>query len=128
MDMIQIVAAGMIGAVLSVTLRRQSPEFSLLVGVTTGIFIFWMISSELVQVLSLLKEMAEIAGVNLDYLGIVMKVIGIAYLAEFGVQICVDAGEKSIASKIELAGKVLIMVVSAPILLTLMDLVVHMVG
>lgn len=128
MEMIQVVAVGMIGAVLSLILKKQSPEFSLLVGIATGILIFLMIASELGQVLSMLKELAETAGINLAYLGIVMKVIGIAYIAEFGIQLCQDAGEKSIAAKIELAGKVVIMMVSAPVLLALMDLVIHMVA
>lgn len=128
MEIIQVVAAGMIGAVLSILLKKHSPEFSLLIGIVTGVLIFMMIADSLKDVLALLKEMADTAGINMAYLSIVMKVIGIAYIAEFGIQLCADAGEKSIASKIELAGKVLIMVISAPVLLALMNMVLHMVA
>ena len=52
-----------------------------------------------------------------------LKITGIAYLSQFGMQICADAGEGAIAAKIELAGKILIMTVSAPILLAVLDVV-----
>ncbi len=48
-----------------------------------------------------------------------LKVTGIAYLAQFGMQLCIDAGQSSIASKIELAGKIMIMIISAPVLISL---------
>ena len=51
-----------------------------------------------------------------------------AYIAEFGVQLCKDAGENSIAAKVELSGKILIMVVSAPVLLAVLDMAVNLIG
>lgn len=128
MEIAQIVGIGLIGTILSVTLKKQTPEFSLLVSITTGIIIFILVCSRLGQVISILKQMADEAGVNTVYLGIVLKIIGISYIAQFGVQLCTDAGESSIASKIELAGKVLIMVVSIPIMLALLEMVTGLVA
>ena len=96
---------GIIGTILSITLKKQSPEFSLIVGIITGILIFIFISGQLSDVLAVIKGMADTAGINSAYLGIVIKIIGIAYIAEFGIQICQDAGAGSIASKIEMGGK-----------------------
>lgn len=127
MEIAQIVGIGLVGTILSVTLKKQSPEFSLMVSIVTGIIIFIFICSRLGQVILILKQMADEAGVNTAYLGIVLKIIGISYIAQFGVQLCTDAGESSIASKIELAGKVLIMVVSIPIMLALLEMVTGLV-
>jgi len=55
----------------------------------------------------------------------ILKIIGIAYIAEFGAEVCKDAGEGAIASKIELAGKVIIIVLAAPIITSLLDLIVE---
>lgn len=126
MDILQIVIIGMTGTILSVMLKKHSPEFSLITGVATGVLIFILLLSYLSGILDILKDMAEAAGIRSAYLETVLKVIGIAYIAEFGVQVCSDAGEGSIASKIELAGKVLIMVVSAPILFTLLDTIMNL--
>ena len=127
MEIAQIVGIGLIGTILSVILKKQSSEFSLMVSIVTGIIIFILICSRLGQVILILKKMADEAGVNTAYLGIVLKIIGISYIAQFGVQLCTDAGESSIASKIELAGKVLIMVVSIPIMLALLEMVTGLV-
>ena len=89
--------------------------------------IFLWICAPLQELLQLLEQMAEQAGVTEGYFGIVLKVIGIAYLSQFGSQLCMDAGESAVAAKIELAGKVMMMMVSAPVLLELLDVVLHLV-
>jgi len=123
MEMGQMVAIGLMGTVLSVLLKKQNPEIALLTSVTTGILIFFMICQPLGNLISLLRETAEKAGIQKGHFIIVLKVLGIAYLAQFGVQLCSDAGETAIGVKLELAGKVLIMAVSAPILLSLLEVV-----
>ena len=123
MNMAQIVATGLIGTVLCVLLKKQSPEISLLIAVATGVFIFISLCVKLGILLTLLEETAQKAGVSEGYFAIVLKVTGIAYLAQFGMQLCIDAGETSIAGKIELAGKIMMMIVSAPVLLSLLDVV-----
>lgn len=123
MEIGQIVAVGLIGTVLAVMLKKQNPEISLLTAVATGLILFLFICTRIGQLLALLKETADKAGISSGYLAIVLKVTGIAYLSQFGMQLCSDAGERAIASKIELAGKILIMTVSAPILLAVLDVV-----
>jgi len=72
---------------------------------------------------SSVEEIAQRANLDSIYLTTVLKVIGIAYIAEFGSQICKDSGEGAIASKIELGGKVLMMVLALPILTALLEAV-----
>ena len=69
----------------------------------------------------MITETAVGAGINLVYLQTLLRVIGIAYLAEFGAQVCRDAGEGSIASRIELAAKVIILVMAVPIVVEIME-------
>jgi len=75
------------------------------------------------QAVGLLKDIAGLMDTNIQYIGLILKIIAIAYIAEFGAQICTDAGESAIASKIELAGKVLILITSMPVLYGLVDLI-----
>ena len=121
MSILQITMIGLAGTVLSVAFKKQSTEFSLLTGLATGILIFIFLLDAFGDVLSLLKQMAETAGLSSTYLSSVLKVIGISYIAEFGAQVCADAGQTSVAAKIELAGKAMILAVAAPILLTLVE-------
>jgi stage III sporulation protein AD len=83
----------------------------LLIGEIRGIVIF-------------IQRIAVRANVDFMYLSTILKVIGIAYIAEFGSQICKDAGENAIASKIELGGKLIILVLTIPILTALMEVII----
>ena len=127
MDITKVIALGLIGTIFSVLLKKENPQIAMLTAAATGILIFLMLCSPLGELISLLKQMAERAGVGEGYFGIVLKVIGIAYLTQFGAQLCADAGESAIAAKIELAGKVLMMAAAAPVLTGLLETVIELV-
>ena len=127
MEITKVIALGLVGTIFSVLLKKENPQIAMLAAAATGILIFLMLCSPLGELISLLKQTAEQAGVGEGYFGIVLKVIGIAYLAQFGAQLCADAGESAIAAKIELAGKVLMMTVAAPVLTGLLKTVIGLV-
>lgn len=62
--------------------------------------------------------------VNGQFLGILLKITGIAFLTEFAVSVCKDSGETAIASKVDLGGKVIIIAISIPIISSLLETVV----
>ena len=127
MEISKIIALGLIGTIFSVLLKKENPQIAIMVAVVTGVLIFLMLCVPLGNLLALLRETAEQAGVGEGYFSVVLKVIGIAYLTQFGAQLCADAGEGAIASKIELAGKVLMMTVAAPVLTGLLEMVMGLV-
>ena len=127
MDITKVIALGLIGTIFSVLLKKENPQIALLTAAVTGILIFLMLCSPLGELISLLKQTAEQAGVGEGYFSIVLKVIGIAYLTQFGAQLCADAGESAVAAKIELAGKVLMMAAAAPVLTGLLETVIGLV-
>ncbi len=127
MDIIQIVSIGIMGAILSVMLKKYNAEMSLITALATGTVILIVVIGEIAPIIDVIKRMANISGIGNQYIEIVLKVIAISYISEFGVQICNDAGASSVASKIELAGKVLVMAISAPILLEFMETIMSIV-
>ncbi|RAR45291.1 stage III sporulation protein AD [Paenibacillus sp. MDMC362] len=116
MEIIQVVGLGIIATVLILVVKEQKPLFAFLLAVATSLLIFLFLIGKIGSVLSMLEDLAENSGVQIIYLKTVLKIIGIAYIAEMGAQIVRDAGQESIASKIELAGKVLILVLAVPII------------
>ncbi len=126
MEITAIVTIGLLGTILLVLLRTQRPEIALQMSIVIGAIIFLSLIGRLVQVIDLLMNLAARSSVNRTYLGILLKVIGVAYISEFGSQICKDAGEGSIASKIEFAGKVIIMIMAMPILVAILDMVMKL--
>lgn len=123
MDIFRIVGLGIISTVLTVILKSLKSEFAIYITIVTSIAIFFLILGPLSYAIDVLKDLSLKADLEITYFSIILKIIGTAYLVEFGSQICRDAGENSIAMKLELAGKVSIMVIAIPILLGLMDLI-----
>lgn len=124
-EIIKIAVIGVIGAILSVTLKNYKKEFSMLIGIGTGIAIVWVLFDNILKIKNLLGEMVAEAGINGEYVGIMVKVIIIAYISEFAVQLCNDAGEKAIGAKVELAGRLIILGVSLPIMESLFNLILN---
>jgi stage III sporulation protein AD len=126
MDILQIVGLGLVATFLTLIVKEQKPIFALVLATVTGIIIFLYLIGKIAEVIAVLERMAVQANVNLVYLETVLKIIGIAYVAEFGAQVTRDAGQGAIASKIELAGKVLILVMAIPIITVIIETIIHL--
>lgn len=126
MDIIQIVGLGLIAAVLILVIREQKPLFAFLLAAFTGVYIFLVMAGKIEAVIAVLERLAERSGIPGIYLETILKIIGIAYIAEFGAQIVRDAGQESVASKIEFAGKMFILVMAVPIIGVIIETVLGM--
>jgi stage III sporulation protein AD len=124
MEIFQIVGIGLIATILIVVIKQTKPEYAILISIVAGVIIFSMLLSKLVYVIDTISSLSSRADVNISYFNTILKIIGMAYIVEFASQISRDAGQDSIALKIELGGKILIMVLAIPILLALMDLII----
>ncbi len=127
MEIFQIIGIGLTAAILSVLVKNQKPEISIYISLVAGITIFLFIATKLQSVIEILSQLAGRINIDSIYLTTILKIVGIAYIAEFGAQICKDVGEGVIAAKIEFAGKILIMVMAVPILVSLMDIIINIV-
>lgn len=124
MDILKIVAFGIVTAIIITTLRTLKPEIAIQASVAAGIIIFILVIGKLAPVFDLIKIYSGRINLDMQFIPALLKIIGIAYISEFGAEICRDAGENAIASKIELAGKVLIAIMAIPIITSLLELVI----
>jgi len=124
--MVQIVGIAFLATVLILVIREQKPMFAFLLAAFTGVGIFLALVGKIGMVVSVLEELADRSGIPSVYLKTMLKIIGIAYVAEFGAQIVRDAGLESIASKIEFAGKMLILVMAVPIISVIVETVLNL--
>ena len=127
MDIIQIVGLGFVVTLLSLIIKSQKPELAVQLSLTLAIVIFLFVLTKISVVLTLFQDLADKANVSPLYFNTILKVIGIAYVTEFGAQICRDAGEGAVAGKIEFAGKVLIVVMAVPVLALVLDTIVKLI-
>lgn len=124
MDVTKIIGVGLIALIIIIILRQYKPEFTIYVSLIAGVIIFFLVSNQLFGIINILQDFANKASINSKFLGILLKITGIALLTEFTVSVCKDAGENAIASKIDLGGKVIIISVSIPIISALLETVI----
>ncbi len=118
MELFRILSIAILGAALAVLVRPLRPEMAILIGAATGVIVLLYAVGEVTGVLDTLRRLGEAYGVDSGYIGVLLKIIGIAYAAQFGAQICSDAGESAIAGKVELCGRVLILAAALPVVVT----------
>lgn len=123
MEVLNIVGMGLIAAILVVVLKEERPEIAIQVSILVGIIIFILVVNKISLVISILEDLSRKVNIDFIYFSTILKIIGIAYITEFGAQICRDAGSGTIASKIEFAGKILIILLSVPIIVALLEMV-----
>ncbi|SFQ79971.1 stage III sporulation protein AD [Bacillus sp. cl95] len=95
--------------------------------VFVGCAIFLFLVDQIYEIIHMIERIAVNANVNLVYVETILKIIGIAYIAEFAAQITKDAGQGAIASKIELGGKIMILAMAIPILTLLIETIVKLI-
>lgn len=121
--MVKIVAITLVFACLIVYLRSVNSEFVLLATVAAGIVIIFYALQYMSSFLTFFNDIIEKTGVNKELFIVIFKIISIAYLVEFGVDILVDFGLKSLADKLSLVGKLTIFTVSLPIIYAVLNLI-----
>jgi stage III sporulation protein AD len=126
MEIIRVVIFCFTAVVMLRLLRKEGyTGYAILLSTVVGILVFLYVINHLMTVLKVLQDLTAGAGINFLFLDTLLKVVGIAYIAEFGSQICKDADEGLIASKVEFVGKILILILAVPILLLVLESIIN---
>ena len=127
MEVVKIVGVAIFAVIMIIILKSYRPEMALILSIVTGIGIMLYAIYKMTPVVNVLNELVNKSGINTEFLMIIIKVIGISYIVEFGKNICVDAGQTSIATKLEMAGKVIIVVLTIPLISSLVNVLTGLV-
>ncbi|OPJ56939.1 stage III sporulation protein AD [Alkalithermobacter paradoxus] len=127
MDLTRLIGTAILGITLSMLFKKDRPEVSMFIGLITGVGIFLGALHKLSFIIDSIRSLTSKVHINYIYLSTILKVVGISYLIEFAIQICKDAGEGAIASKLEFAGKVIILTMSFPIMLSILETIINII-
>ncbi|MGN1010844.1 MAG: stage III sporulation protein AD [Clostridia bacterium] len=121
---ISFVVLSLVTAVISLYLKDSGFATAAVLAVLCGgILILLKLIPYFSEIFRTVKEIASVSGLKTDYIGLVIKVVGIAYIGEFAGELCRDAGEASLAGKVDLGTKVVIMIMAMPLLETILSTV-----
>lgn len=124
MDIVKIIGIAFLALIIIIILKQYKPEFVVYVSIIAGAIILIMSMDKLTGIINLLQNIASKTEINGSFLSILIKITGIAFLTEFAVSICKDAGETAVASKVDMGGKIIIIAISIPIISALLETIV----
>jgi stage III sporulation protein AD len=119
----QVVIVGVLGVLLALLVKRQAPEIAVVITFFCGVVIFLLVLPMLSEAVGFLRHLGAMADGMGEYTSLALRVIGVAYMAELGAGVCHDGGETAIAAKIDLAGRVIIIVMAMPVVLDIVRVV-----
>ena len=114
-EILKIIGAAILAAVLAFIFKELKKEYASIILIAGGIFITLWSLARVYPVIDYLRELTGSSAVS-EYFGVIIKVLGISFIVQIGADICRDFGEDSIASKVEFAGKAVILATVLPVL------------
>lgn len=121
MGIVQIAVIGVMGALLAVQFKNGKSEYGIFISIVLSVFVFFCILGRVEVILSVIRKISQTIGIKSGYLILLLKMLGVAYVAEFASSICKDAGYQTIASQIEIFSKITILALSMPVLQALLE-------
>ena len=123
MEIIKIVGIALIALVIIIMIKQYRPEYAIFISILTGILILILVMDRLTGIINLIQSIEDKFSINTQFIALLIKITGIAFLSEFAVSICKDSGEAAIASKIEIGSKIIIISMSIPIISSLLEII-----
>ncbi len=119
--MVKIALAGIVAVLCALLIKQEKGEYAVFISMSGCLMIFLFGISKLEVILEAIGRLDSYLGAGSEYLPILLRIVGITYLAEFAADLCRDAGFAAIAGQVEFAGKLTIMAVSLPVILGLLE-------
>ena len=123
MEIIKIIGIALIALIIIIMLKQYRPEYAIFISILTGVLILFLVMDRLTGIINLIQSIQSKYSINTQFIALLIKITGIAFLSEFAVSICKDSGEAAIASKIELGSKIIIISMSIPIISSLLEII-----
>ena len=126
--MSKIAAIAVMAAILAAWIKTVKPDYGVWIVLGAGVFLGF---SALLKLETIIGELQFLQGYFTGYgtyFKLLIKIIGITYLAEFSADLCKDAGANTLASQIELFGKLSILVLCMPIMTSLLETIDYFLG
>jgi len=124
MEIARIISIAMITTFAVLILKPHKPEVAALLSIVGGLMVILLLVEGLGEVISNVQLLVGRTGIQSDLFSILLRIIGIGYITEFAANICSEAGNQSMASKVVMAGKVVILVLALPIINNLIEIIV----
>ena len=126
MEVIKLVGLGILICVISILVKQIKPEFTIFVIIIGSIILLINILNCFTDIFTAFNSILEKTNIDTKLFGLLIKIIGVGYLIEFGASVCIDSGNSAIADKIILGGKIIIFTMAIPIITSLFNIILDL--
>lgn len=120
--MLKIIVIALITLILCVIIKQRSAEISMIVSIAGGLLILFLCFDYLLELIDYYSNLASLVNIDNSILKTSLKIIGVGFLTEFTSDLANDFGNSAIASKLIFCGKVVICVITLPVIKELVSL------
>jgi stage III sporulation protein AD len=128
MSLAGVMFFGIAAALTAVMLKQGKSEYSMFVITAAVLFLFWLVLSQMQTIVDTIRQMQTYIYMDDEYLNILIKIVGICYLTQFAADLCKDCGYQSLANQLQIFGKISVLAVSMPVVLSLMETIHQVLG
>lgn len=128
MNIIIVASVALIAAILSLVLKQYKPEYSLFISISAGILIFLSVLAVTRPIMDFINNLTSQTGLSGVYAEVLIKSLAVCYITQLASDCCTDAGETAIAGKLQIAGKVAILLIALPMFRSLTELVTELIN
>lgn len=121
MNLAGVMFFGIASALLAVLLGQIKGEYSIYIILAAGIFLFIFILSKMSAVIAAVNQIKSYIHFEDAYINVLIKIVGISYLTQFSADLCRDCGYHSLANQLQIFGKISVLAVSMPVVLSLLE-------
>ena len=123
--MIKTAMLGVAAVLIAIQFKGHKSEYGVYITLAASVLIFGIALTKLEVILEAINEIKGYIKINEAYISLLIKIVGITYVAEFASSLCKDAGYGAVAGQIEVVGKLTILTISMPVLIALLRTMNH---
>lgn len=127
MNLIAVSFAAVIVVLIAIKIKDMDSGYGVILSMAGCVMVMYFVVSIFRQIADYIDRITAYISVNITYIDVILKMIGLAYVCQFSSDLCRDAGYNAIASQVEMAGKISLILLSMPVLMSVIDLVVKIV-
>lgn len=128
MSIVSAAFSAIVIVLIAVKIREVNSGYAIALSIGACVMLMYYAVGRLGQIAQYIERLTSYVSINIAYINIILKMIGISYICRFSTDICRDAGYGAIASQIEIAGRISLILLGMPVLMSVIDLVVSIVG
>lgn len=128
MNIFALIGLALVMCVLVITVGQLKPEMSLLLSIACGVVLTCFLLKYALPLMDEISSIGAAGGINAEFLSAALKSVGICIAVQTASDVCRDSGQSALAGKLELGGKIALLIVALPLFRRLLALAVEIMG